>query len=67
MEEVVLRQQRGGVLLLTLNRPEQMNALSTGLITVLGDQVAAAAADPATCVIHIAGAWRCVLRGCGSD
>ena len=63
MEEVVLRQQRGGVLLLTLNRPEQMNALSTGLITVLGDQVAAAAADPATRVIHIAGAGAAFCAG----
>jgi enoyl-CoA hydratase/carnithine racemase len=56
MAEMVLRQQRGGVLLLTLNRPDQLNALNTGLITALGEEVAAAAADPATRVIHITGA-----------
>lgn len=63
MAETVLRRQHGGVLLLTLNRPDQMNALSTDLITALGDEVAAAAADPATRVIHITGAGAAFCAG----
>lgn len=48
--------QQGPVRLLTLNRPEAMNALSSALATRLLHEVCAAEADPMTRVVIVTGA-----------
>jgi len=53
---VLLEEQDGGVLRLTLNRPEARNALSAALISALLDALGRAAADPQARVVVIAGA-----------
>ena len=63
MEELVLREQRGGVLRLTLNRPGQMNSLNTGLVAGLADAVADARRDVSVRVVHITGAGRAFCAG----
>ena len=63
MADIVLREQRGGVLLLTLNRPDQMNSLSKGLVSALGAEIATAATDPTVRVIHITGAGPAFCAG----
>jgi enoyl-CoA hydratase/carnithine racemase len=56
-EPLVLREEReGGVVVLTLNRPQAYNALSTGLMTEMEDALAALAKDPAARVIVVQGA-----------
>ena len=50
---------RGGVALLTLNRPDKRNALSSGLVAALSRELARAAADPGARVV--------ALRGAGPD
>jgi enoyl-CoA hydratase/carnithine racemase len=57
-EPVLVREQRGAVLVLRLNRPEARNALSFELISELGLGLEAAETDPGT---------RCaVLTGTGT-
>jgi enoyl-CoA hydratase len=46
----------GAVAVITLNRPEAMNAMSTGLRNALSDAVAATAGDPEVRVIVLTGA-----------
>lgn len=56
---VLLRDSAGGVLTLTLNRPEKRNALSGGLIDALTTALAESASDEETRVV--------VIRGSGPD
>jgi enoyl-CoA hydratase/carnithine racemase len=63
MNDVLLRQNRAGVLLLTLNRPDQMNALSIDLVAALHGSVLRASQDPAVRVIVITGAGRAFCAG----
>jgi enoyl-CoA hydratase/carnithine racemase len=56
MAEVLLERPQPGVALLTLNRPEAHNALTTGLQSVLDDHLATLEADPSVGCIVITGA-----------
>lgn len=60
----VLRQQRaGGVVTLTLNRPDQFNALSEDLLDALAAALADLAADDSLRCLVIAGAGRAFCAG----
>src|ERR1700757_4729738 len=63
MTTVLLEQRAGGVLRLTLNRPEARNALSIGLMTALLEALGRAAMDPQTRVVVIAGAGPAFCAG----
>lgn len=52
-----------GVLLLTLNRPEKLNALSKQLLAQLRAHLARAEADPATACVILTGAGRAFAAG----
>ncbi|MGN6490229.1 MAG: enoyl-CoA hydratase-related protein [Devosia sp.] len=52
-----------GVLLVTLNRPEKLNALSRELLHRLAAELDAAAADPSTGVVVLTGAGRAFSAG----
>lgn len=52
-----------GLLVLTLNRPDAMNALSVGLMEELTQQIDAAAADPSVRVLLLTGAGRAFCAG----
>jgi enoyl-CoA hydratase len=56
MSEVLLRERRGGVELLTLNRPEKRNALNKELLTALGEAFAELETDDAVNAIVLTGA-----------
>jgi enoyl-CoA hydratase/carnithine racemase len=57
MQPAVLVERRGGTLLLTLNRPDRLNALSLELVQAFEAALTAAAADPS---------WRvCLLAAAG--
>lgn len=60
---LVLRENAGGVLTLTLNRPDRFNALDDALLGALDAALAEAAADAATRVVVIAGAGRAFCAG----
>jgi enoyl-CoA hydratase/carnithine racemase len=53
---VLLRENRGHVVILTLNRPQARNSLSEGLLQALGAAFTDIAADPAIHVVLITGA-----------
>lgn len=56
-EPLLLREDRaGGIVVLTLNRPQAYNALSTGLMTEAEAMLAALASDPGARVIVVQGA-----------
>jgi enoyl-CoA hydratase/carnithine racemase len=55
-EPVVLADLADGVLSLTMNRPQQRNALSIALMTALEEQLDRAAVDPAVRVVTLSGA-----------
>lgn len=55
-EPLLLRDDRGGVTTLTLNRPAQRNALSVGLMAALQAELDAIAGDKSVKVVVIAGA-----------
>lgn len=57
-EELVLTEERGHVLLITLNRPNDMNAFNTALATALGDTLEAFDANPNLRVGVLTGAGR---------
>ena len=59
----LLRADRAGVTTLTLNRPDQFNALSEALIDELGAALAAIATDPSVRVVVLAGAGRAFCAG----
>ena len=52
-----------GYAVLTLNRPQAMNALSKGLMTALADAIDALAAEPAVRVLVLTGAGRAFSAG----
>jgi len=56
MADVLLREVRDGVLMLTLNRPEQRNAVNSELRSALADAMHCFATDPALRVAVITGA-----------
>lgn len=56
MSEQVIIDQAGGVVTLTLNRPEKKNALTDAMYAALADAMAAAEADPSVRVIAFRGA-----------
>src|SRR5690349_10651177 len=59
----LLRSEAGGVVTLTLNRPQQFNALSSSLLDSLQSAVDSIASDPAIRVVVIAGAGRAFCAG----
>ena len=63
MSELVLVEDRGPVRVLTLNRPEKLNALSAALVESLSVELAEAATRQATRVVVIAGAGRSFCAG----
>jgi 2-(1,2-epoxy-1,2-dihydrophenyl)acetyl-CoA isomerase len=62
-QDALLRQQRDGVLVLTLNRPERRNALSPQLYEALQENLIAAAADPAVGAVVLTGAGQAFCAG----
>lgn len=60
---LLLRSDDGGVATLTLNRPDQFNALSEELLAALQGELDAIAADAAVRVVVIAGAGRAFCAG----
>lgn len=56
MSEQIIIEQTGGVLTLTLNRPEKKNALTSAMYAALADAMDAAESDPAVRVIAFRGA-----------
>jgi enoyl-CoA hydratase len=62
-DDLVLRSDDSGVRTLTLNRPDKLNALSSGLVDALSDAMRAAASDPDARVIVISGAGRSFCAG----
>src|SRR5689334_10546313 len=59
----LLRRDEGGIVTLTLNRPQQFNALSSSVIDALQSAVDSIASDPAIRVVVIAGAGRAFCAG----
>jgi enoyl-CoA hydratase/carnithine racemase len=62
-ESEVLRSDAAGIVTLTLNRPQQFNALSSSLIDALQCAVKEIAGDPSLRVVVIAGAGRAFCAG----
>ena len=60
MSQLVLREDKGGAAILTLNRPQKLNALSKDLIEALGKHVTALARETRTVGLVI-------LRGAGGN
>ena len=66
-EPLVLSERRGAVALLTLNRPEKLNAINVPVIEALDAALDAAEADEAVRVIVVAGAGRAFSAGFDLD
>lgn len=62
-EQPLLTERRGAVLLLTLNRPDRINAFTQGLLAAISDALDAAVADTAVRAIVITGAGRGFCSG----
>ena len=63
MEALLLREDRDGIAMLTLNRPLQFNALSADLLAQLLSAIEAIGADPSVRVVVIGGAGRAFCAG----
>jgi 2-(1,2-epoxy-1,2-dihydrophenyl)acetyl-CoA isomerase len=63
MEQALLERLEDGVLTLTLNRPERLNALSPDMLARLGEALVRAQADAAVGAIVLAGAGRAFCAG----
>jgi enoyl-CoA hydratase/carnithine racemase len=63
MDEVLLMETRGAVRLLTMNRPEKLNALNPDLVHALTDALRAAQDDDTVSVVILAGAGRAFCAG----
>jgi enoyl-CoA hydratase len=61
--DTIKTDQHGAVLLLTLNRPQALNALNSQLVDELGHALDAAEADPATRCIVITGSEKAFAAG----
>jgi len=55
-EQLLVAEREDGLATLTMNRPHQRNALSTGLMSALRSELEAIAADPGVRVVVLAGA-----------
>ena len=67
MAEPVLLETAGGIAHVALNRPEKLNALSTGLLGALVETLERVAGDPAVRVVVLAGAGRAFSAGGDRD
>lgn len=63
MAPLILTEDRGAVRILTMNRPDKMNALNTALTQAVLDAVLAADAAPAVRAVVLAGAGRGFCAG----
>ena len=63
MTDLVLSERRGPVALLTLNRPDALNALNSGLLETLADRTAEIAADSTVGAVVLTGAGRAFAAG----
>src|SRR5690349_7739368 len=63
MEEVLLAETRGAVRLLTLNRPNKLNALNADLIKALSEALRSVQRDDAVAAVVIVGAGRAFCPG----
>ena len=63
MADVLLREDRGAIAVLTMNRPEQLNALSEALLEALQGAFDSIATEPATKVVILRGAGRGFCAG----
>ena len=63
MTNILLTELEDGILTLTLNRPEQLNALTWELMRRLNDELEMAAADPGVRVVVLTGAGRGFCSG----
>ncbi len=62
MTDLVIRADKGGVVQLTLNRPDKLNALNVALFEALEAHVADLEKNPAAVVV-LRGAGRCFSAG----
>lgn len=60
---LVLEAKHGAVTLLTLNRPDRLNALNNDLSTAINDALTRIASDPSTHVVILTGAGRAFCAG----
>lgn len=67
MTEEVRLETAGGLAQVTLNRPERLNALSTGLLGALAETLERVAGDPAVRVVILSGAGRAFSAGGDRD
>lgn len=63
MRDLVLIENESGVRIITLNRPDRLNALTTELMALLADAVADAARDPSVGCVVVTGAGRGFCAG----
>jgi enoyl-CoA hydratase/carnithine racemase len=63
VEDILLRHDAGGVATLTLNRPDQFNALSEAMLSALGDALADLAEDASVRVVVLAANGRAYSAG----
>lgn len=56
MSDILLSEQRGGLMVLTMNRPERRNALNAALCAVLAERLAAVAEEEAIRAVVLTGA-----------
>ena len=62
-DDLMLSEDRGAVRILTMNRPDKLNALNTPLTQALLDSLEAADRDPAVRAVVLAGAGRAFCAG----
>jgi 2-(1,2-epoxy-1,2-dihydrophenyl)acetyl-CoA isomerase len=63
MSEILLKRMEAGMLVLTLNRPEQLNALTWKLMRLLQEALEQASADPAVRAVVLSGSGRGFCAG----
>jgi enoyl-CoA hydratase/carnithine racemase len=63
MSELVLQENKGGVRLLTLNRPDKLNALNHDLASALLDAIEVAHRDDSVAAVVLTGAGRAFSAG----
>ncbi|MDC8805184.1 enoyl-CoA hydratase [Halomonas pacifica] len=63
MDDILLREDKGGAVYLTLNRPEKFNTLSEAMLTALQRELEAIADDPAVRCVVIGAAGRGFCAG----
>jgi enoyl-CoA hydratase len=63
VSDLVLSERRGAVALLTLNRPDALNALSSALLAEFGARIDAVAADRTVRALVVTGAGRAFAAG----